>query len=107
MFVLKVLGVENVRTRPAVGLYAVIVLGVLRDVDRSPASEALVSTVVQSLCSVSLKSSCVDLRAASYMILSQLCNTTTLNETTVQSLMAAFSQVVTLPTSLSQFFFVY
>ena len=76
--------------RSVVALYVTVSLGVVRR--RHSCSEDVVSVLVHSL-KTGLVSDCVDLKAASYMILCQLCVTVTLNTTVVNRLVGRLAKV--------------
>jgi len=71
-------------------LYVTVCVGVVRQ--RQSCSEEVVSAVVHSL-KTGLVSDCADLKAASYMILSQLCVTVTLSTTVVDRLVSRLAKV--------------
>ena len=71
-------------------LYVTVAVGVARQ--RQFCSEEVVSAVVHSL-KTGLSSECVDLKAASYMILCQLCVTVTLSTTVVNRLVSRLTKV--------------
>jgi len=81
-----------------VALYVAVSVGVAQR--RRHCTEAVVSVLVNSLKS-GLASPCVDLKAASYMILSQLCVTVTLNTSTVNSLVSRLAKVTILAMTTS------
>jgi len=88
---LQVLGAESrEQLRAVVALYATVSIGVVQR--RHHCSEEVVSALVHSLKS-GLTSHCIDLKAASYMILSQLCVSTTLNTSIVNRLVGKLAKV--------------
>lgn len=85
------MGAENrEQLRAVVALYVTVSVGVVRR--RQYCSEEVVSALVHSL-KTALTSDCVDLKAASYMILCQLCVTVTLNTTVVNRLVSRLGKV--------------
>jgi len=86
-----VLGAESrEQLRAVVALYTTMAIGVVQR--QHHCSEEIVSAVVHSLKS-GLTSQCVDLKAASYMILSQLCVVVTLNTSVVNRLVSRLAKV--------------
>ena len=88
---LQVLGAESQeQLRAVVALYTTVSIGVVQR--RQHCSEEVVSVIVHSL-KTGLTSQCVDLKAASYMIMSQLCATVTLNTSVVNRLISRLAKV--------------
>lgn len=94
-FCFQVLGADNrSRIGAAVALYTVIGIEVLPQHGAGAPSEELASTLINSLQSVALKSSCDDLKAGGYVVLSKLCATATLNSSTLDVLTSILIKVL-------------
>jgi len=88
---LQVLGAESrEQLRAVVALYTTVSISIIQR--RHNCTEEVVSVLVHSLKS-GLASRCIDLKAASYMILSQLCVTVTLNASVVSRLVSRLAKV--------------
>ena len=87
------LGAESrEQLRAVIALYTTVSVGVVDR--RHHCSEDVVSVLSHSL-KTGLTSPCVDLKAAAYMVLSQLCASVTLNSITVNRLINRLTKVNT------------
>lgn len=88
---LQVLGAESrEQLRAVVALYTTVSIGVIHR--RHHCTEEVVSALVHSL-KTALTSQCVDMKAASYMIFSQLCVSATLSTSVVDRLVSRLAKV--------------